>query len=136
MIKAGLSNKCKLWIKTLNLSSNQLNTSSIDVLIDLTCAIRIQNLIICNNQLLDRDIELLCRNCKNLEFLCLEDENIFRADQMLIKFFMILINHIYLLFLKNLFACNKPVSLYQLMLILVSSNLCMLIAVYQTGIII
>ena len=89
MIKAGLSNKCKLWIKTLNLSNNQLNTSSVDVLIGLTCAIRIQNLIICNNQLLvnDRDIELLCRNCKNLEFLCLEDENIFSADQMLTNLF-------------------------------------------------
>ena len=85
MIEAGLS--YRMWIKTLTLSSNQLTTSSVDLLIDLTCAIRIQNLIICNNQLLDRDAELLCRKCKNLEFLCLEDENILRADQMLTNLF-------------------------------------------------
>jgi len=78
---------CKLMIQTLDLSSNQLTSSSVNLLVELTGAVEIQNLIICDNQLLDKDAEILCRNCENLKFLDLKNDCILNADEILMDLF-------------------------------------------------
>ena len=85
LIKA--SSSCKLFINSLNLSSNQLTTSSVDWLVELTCAVKIENLLICDNLFLDEEAKLLCENCKSLEFLSLVNESMTKADDILSKFF-------------------------------------------------
>ena len=85
LIKA--SSSCELSVKSLNLSSNQLTASSVNLLVKLTCAIEIHNLILCDNDLLDKEAELLCKSCKTLYFLSLENDRISRSDEALISFF-------------------------------------------------
>ena len=81
------SSSSELFISSLNLSSNQLTTSSVNCLVELTCAIQIKNLLVCDNMFLDEEAKLLCKNCYSLEFLSLANENMTRADDTLSEFF-------------------------------------------------